>query len=516
MSRHSPLALSLSCAVTPVLAGAALSMAQVPEVFAVLGALALAVGLALFSASRASRGSSGLVASLRELTEADLDLTRRFATEGRGEWRDAAILLNAFLEKVQRTSRSLASRAAEIAGAATELTACTTEMAGNLDEQRRQSDAGAAAEEIAANMNSMAKASDQASATFRTIAAATEGMSQSIADVANRATHAANVAQRAASLGQSGNELMQRLGTAADEVGKVVGVIQDIAEQTNLLALNATIEAARAGEAGKGFAVVASEVKELARQTGEATQDIRKRIEGIQESSTKAVAAIEEINAIIGEVSESSHAIAATMEQQTISTREVSQGVAHTANTVRVIATGIGETATASGEITANVSRTCAALDRATTGANDSTAAGVELTRRAEALRAAVMAMGPGPMGFDVATIKAAHSMWKRRLAELLAGRATMDPSEVTDHRSCAFGKWYLGDGREQFANMPTFRAIDPLHARVHELAREITRHHAARQQDDARRLYSELQEVTKALFATLDRLAAEVEVKVG
>ena len=161
-----------------------------------------------------------------------------------------------------------------------------------------------------------------------------------------------------------------QLGAAADEIGKVIEVIQDIAEQTNLRALNATIEAARAGEAGKGFAVVATEVKELAKQTASATDDIRRRIEGIQNSTGESVRAIGEISEVIKNVNEVSRTIASAVEEQSITTREIAQNVAQTTTAAEAVSRGVAESASACQEVTRNISqvdqanRTCLAGDR--------------------------------------------------------------------------------------------------------------------------------------------------------
>ena len=120
---------------------------------------------------------------------------------------------------------------------------------------------------------------------------------------------------------------MNKLGESSQEIGNVIKVITSIAQQTNLLALNATIEAARAGEAGKGFAVVANEVKELAKQTAKATEDIGRKIEAIQVDTKGAVAAIEEIGTIINQINDISNSIATAVEEQTVTTNEIGRSV---------------------------------------------------------------------------------------------------------------------------------------------------------------------------------------------
>ena len=208
-----------------------------------------------------------------------------------------------------------------------------------------------AAEEMSANMNSVAASTEQMSANVRVVASAVEELTSSIAEVARSAKQAANVAGTAAGLAGDGNAKITEFGAAAGEIGKVIEVIQDIAEQTSLLALNATIEAARAGDAGKGFAVVATEVKELAKQTAAATEDIRRRIEGIQTSTSQAVRSIGEITEVIKKVNEVSRTIASAVEEQSITTREIAKNVAETSTAAQTVARGVAESASVTREI---------------------------------------------------------------------------------------------------------------------------------------------------------------------
>ena len=161
---------------------------------------------------------------------------------------------------------------------------------------------------------------------------AVEQFEASIQEIARNATGAASVARNAVDAARSTTETISRLGRSSSEIGEMIRVINSIAEQTNLLALNATIEAARAGEAGKGFAVVANEVKELAAQTGTATEDIVRRIEAIQVDTMEATDAIELVSDIISQINESQNAIAGAVEEQTAMTAEISINVADLAD----------------------------------------------------------------------------------------------------------------------------------------------------------------------------------------
>jgi methyl-accepting chemotaxis protein len=244
------------------------------------------------------------------------------------------------------------------------------QLAGGAERTTDQSNSvAAAAEEMSANMNSVAASTEQMSANVNVVASAVEQLTASITEVARSAEQAASVAGTAAGLAGDGNAKIGELGAAASEIGKVIEVIQDIAEQTNLLALNATIEAARAGDAGKGFAVVASEVKELAKQTAAATDDIRRRIEGIQTSSSQAVRSLGEITAVIKKVNEVSRTIASAVEEQSITTREIAKNVAETSVAAQTVARGVAESASVTKEIAKNIGEVDAAARQTAQGA---------------------------------------------------------------------------------------------------------------------------------------------------
>jgi methyl-accepting chemotaxis protein len=166
---------------------------------------------------------------------------------------------------------------------------------------------------------------------------------------------------------------MNALGHSSSEIGKVVKVITSIAEQTNLLALNATIEAARAGEAGKGFAVVANEVKELARETAKATEEIGAKIEAMQGDTRRAVAAIAEIESVIGRIDGLQTKIAAAVEEQSVTTSEISRN--------------IGEATTGSTEIAENIVQVAQAAQSTAEGASNTQLSSQELSRMAQALQ---------------------------------------------------------------------------------------------------------------------------------
>ncbi|MEM9703483.1 MAG: methyl-accepting chemotaxis protein, partial [Planctomycetota bacterium] len=183
----------------------------------------------------------------------------------------------------------------------------------------------ATAEDTTRQAENASGAAEQVSSNAQNLSAAVEQFELSIREIAGNASRAAGVAKDAVEAADRTNHTITRLGESSREIGDVIKVIHSIAEQTNLLALNATIEAARAGEAGKGFAVVANEVKELAKETGKATEDIVARVETIQADTGGAIEAIGQVGEIIGRINESQNAIAGAVEEQTAMTAEISR-----------------------------------------------------------------------------------------------------------------------------------------------------------------------------------------------
>jgi methyl-accepting chemotaxis protein len=180
---------------------------------------------------------------------------------------------------------------------------------------------------LAKNFDHLTDSVNTMSSRFNMVAAACEELSSSMAEVSNQSQHASSVSQEAQSMALETQRIMEQLGKSAGEINSVVILIKSIANQTNLLALNATIEAARAGDAGKGFAVVAGEVKELARQSSDATEGIQNRINEIQSNTTQAVKAIGQITGIVQDLSGISGQIAGTVKEQTTVTNEIAQNM---------------------------------------------------------------------------------------------------------------------------------------------------------------------------------------------
>ena len=248
----------------------------------------------------------------------------------------------------------------------------------------------AAAEEASASTMSVASGMEQSSASLTSVASATEEMSATVGDIAANTARARATSEQATSKAVAISEQMQKLGRAAQEIGQVTETITNISAQTNLLALNATIEAARAGAAGKGFAVVANEIKELAKQTAEATEDIKARIAGVQNSAGLAITDIGEITAVIKEVGGIVSSIAAAIEEQAAVTRDVAGNIAQASAGVRDANTHIAQTSEVSKSIARDIAGVNGDVADIRRGGEQVQISAVELSHLADQLKTQV------------------------------------------------------------------------------------------------------------------------------
>lgn len=382
------------------------------------------------------------------------DFTGRNTHRARDEFGVLGRAYNAMADSLSAVLVTIAGNAGGLAGATEELTVFSSQI-------------NASAEESSVQATVVAAAAEQVSVNVQTVAAATEEMSSSIREIAKSTQNAADVASKAVHVVQTASATVAKLGESSAEIGSVVKIINSIAEQTNLLALNATIEAARAGEAGKGFAVVASEVKELARETSKATEDVGHRIEAIHTDTQAAVAAIAQIAAIIEQINDTQATIASAVEQQTATTNEMSRNVT--------------EAATGSSQIAANISGVATAATATTQGVTQTLVASARLSKMSTELTALVAhftytrgaAQDQATSSAEAMITKAigSHGAWKKRLsAAISSGTHTEDVAVVAQDDQCEFGRWLHGSNPAP-SDQDHHRAAKTLHATFHKEA---------------------------------------------
>jgi len=303
--------------------------------------------------SRSISGTlSRLTALVKDLAAGEGDLTVRLDLNSKDEIGELAGWFNAFIEKIHAIIKEVAGNAGHLDNSSSELSGIADHLAGGAEQTSAKANTVAvASEEMSANMGSVAAAMEEAATNINMVSTAAEEMTATINEISQNAENARGITGEAVTQADACSDQVASLGNAAQEIGKVVETITEISEQVNLLALNATIEAARAGEAGKGFAVVANEIKELAKQTADATMEIKAKVVSIQTSTDGTVVGIESISKVVNDVNNIVATIATAVEEQSVTTRDIAGNVSQASLGIGEVNKNVSQSSTVSDDI---------------------------------------------------------------------------------------------------------------------------------------------------------------------
>lgn len=323
---------------------------------AVIVTASMCLAMLVFTVFPILKRINELIDRLKDISHGDGDLTKRIKSNGKDEIDEVASLFNVFIGKISELVSKNKENINVVVNSSQEQSQINSKVAKSIEAMKTQSNTIVLSSEDASNnISDIADASENLHESVTTVSVAIEEMSSTIHEISKNCQKESEIANNANSQVLSTNEMMKKLEISAGEIGNVIDVIKDIADKTNLLALNATIEAASAGEAGKGFAVVASEVKDLAKQTSNATGEIENLIKDMRNNTSQSVDAINNITAIIEDVNTISHTILSSVEEQTATINEIAKNVNSVNSTSDDVTLKVRDSANGLNEIAKNI-----------------------------------------------------------------------------------------------------------------------------------------------------------------
>ncbi|PHR30214.1 MAG: hypothetical protein COA36_02185 [Desulfotalea sp.] len=315
------------------------------------------------------------------------DMTQRLDAGTKDEVGVLATALNTIAEDLGSLLKQVQNSSNVLSKSSSNLSVVAQKLSKTSDDTSERSHAVASAsEELSVNMNSVSAAMEQSSTNVGMVATAAEEMSVTVSEIAKNTAKAKAISEDAVEQSKQASSKIIVLGKAAEKIGRVTETITEISEQTNLLALNATIEAARAGDAGKGFAVVANEIKDLAKQTAEATVDIKNQIGEMQGTTDATIADIKTISEVIDEINDVITTVATAVEEQSAATSEISENVAQASAGIGEVNENVSQSSVAVEGVNQDITEISSGASEINSSSRDVNTNAIELAKLAEEL----------------------------------------------------------------------------------------------------------------------------------
>jgi methyl-accepting chemotaxis protein len=455
-----------------------------------------------------------IIQRIKDVAQGEGDLTKRVEITAQDEIGELAKWFNTFMDKLEQILQQVSTNTESLARTSEEISAASQDQARGAESQKDQtSQVATAMQEMASTVRQISENSEKAAGASQKAAQAAHQGGRVVDETLSR------MRAIASSVGDTAGKV-QELGKRSDEIGRIIGVIDDIADQTNLLALNAAIEAARAGEQGRGFAVVADEVRKLAERTSTATKEITGMISNIQAETKSAVIAMQAGTQEVEKGVESTSQAGSSLHEIIQMSEQVGDMITH-------IATAATEQSAATEEINNNVEQISQIASSAVAGAQQTASALHDFSGLALNLRQLVgqfrLSDGAGGNGragagarqtagssVDFARVKMAHRSWRLKLRSFLDGRENIDRKGLASHRDCELGKWIYAAGLSEFGHLHEMEELEQKHQNMHELVKHVVELKHAGKVKEAEQGFSQVCSTAEEVVGLISRVEVQ------